>query len=737
MADFFNEILNMSINASWLILAVMLIRLIFAKAPKWIRGITWAMVGLRLVLPFSFETALSLIPSAEAIPQETVRSHSAENIGTAEVLSYIGNNPVSYSIAIQDGSIIFNEYCAPDVETVNPLLIIMTVASVLWLIGLATLLIYTAISTFRLKSKISSAVLLRDNVYQSEAVGSPFIFGIIKPKIYIPFGLSEDTLQYVEAHENAHLRRFDHITKIIGFLILCLHWFNPLVWLAYSLFCKDIELACDEKVLRETEAEKRREYATAILDCGISRRRIAACPLAFGETSIKERVKNALSYKKPMIWVIIVAVIACIAVAIGFMTNPDDKSKNPSTPFTATEGSSSHLGVKMTVTDLNLEGDDPTVTVEWSNGIENTVFFGEQFDILYCENGRWESCLKPDTENITHLLLYMLKPGGKKEMVYHINNFDLSRQGDYRVSATYELDIYMDQSLSRQLGVYAGFSLSEAVTVNPNVTNPFPLEPESATVNNEFIGIQSGSIPYSDALMEKYPIPDGYDDVPIFAGASNRDKLYYSSIQHLPTYGIRSVEDLEEYKRMTLRGTAYERKSVLDGYDEEFFEDNILIMINSLEQNDRFTYRMMGVYSSGSDVWVLIEKTHPKEYKDGDTAYGINVAIEVRRKDIPNAETFDAWIERNILPEESVTFENKYKTFIGTVTSVRDDVITVKSDEGETVHIDGTWLGNTAVAIRVDNPSSWRIGDKAEIIYTALYKGADSIVKGVVSVTKK
>lgn len=737
MADFFNEILNMSINASWLILAVMLIRLVFAKAPKWIRGITWAMVGLRLILPFSLETALSLIPSAEAIPQETVRSHSAENIGTAEVLSHIGNNPVSYSIGIQDGSIIFNEYCAPDVETVNPLLIIMTVASVLWLIGLAALLIYTAISTYRLKSKISTAVLLRDNIYQSEAVGSPFIFGIIKPKIYIPFGLSEDTLQYVEAHENAHLKRFDHITKIIGFLILCLHWFNPLVWLAYSLFCKDIELACDEKVIKEMETETRREYAAAILDCGISRRRIAACPLAFGETSIKERVKNALSYKKPMLWVIVVAVIACIAVAIGFMTNPDNKSENPSTPFTATEGSSSHLGVKMTVTDLNLEGDDPTVTVEWSNGIENTVLFGEQFDILYCENGRWESCLKPDTENFSHLLLYTLEPGSKKEMVYHINNFDLSRQGDYRVSATYELDIYMDQSLSRQLGIYAGFSLSEAVAVNPNATNPFPPEPESATVNNEFVGIQSGSIPYSEAIMEKYRIPDGYDDVPIYAGASNRDKLYYSSIRHLPTYGIRSVEELEDYKKMTLGGTAYERQSVLDGYDEDFFEDNILIMINSMESNDRFTYRMLGVYSSGSNVWVLIEKTHPKEYRDNDTAYGINVAIEVRKKDIPHAETFDAWIERDILPEESVTFENKYKTFTGTVTSVGEDFISVKSDEGETVHIDGTWLGNTSVAIRVDNPNEWQAGDKAEVIYTALYKGADSIVKGVMSVTKK
>lgn len=735
MADFFNEILNMSITASWLILAVMLIRFIFSKAPKWIRGVMWAMVGIRLIIPFSLESALSLIPSAETIPQEIIRTDPSDNIGAAEILGYIGNNPVSYDLGIQDGSICFNEICAPDCDTVNPLLLILTVASVLWIIGLATMLIYTVISTFMLKSKISTAVLLRDNIYQSEAVDSPFIFGIIKPKIYIPYGLSEDTLQYVEAHENAHLKRFDHITKLLGFLVLCVHWFNPLVWLAYNLFCKDIELACDEKVIREMETEKRKEYACAILDCGISRRRIAACPLAFGETSIKERIKNALSYKKPMLWVIIVAVIACIAVAIGFMTNPDKKNETPSTSFTATEGSASHEGVKMTVTDLKLDGDDPTVTVEWSNKLENTVLFGEPFDLLYYENGKWESCLKPDTDNYFNLPLYTLKPDGKTEMVYHIGNFDLSNPGNYRVTAAYELDIYQDMALSRVLTAYAGFSIGEAVA--PNVTNPFPLEPESATVNNEFVGIQSGSIPYSDARMEKYRIPDGYDDVPIYGGASNNHKLYYSSIRHLPTYGIRSVAELEEYKRMTLVGTAYEQKSILDEYDEEFFEDNILIVINSMESNDRFTYKMMGVYSSGSDVWVLIEKTHPKEYRDNDTAYGINIAIEVKKEHIPKAQTFDAWIERDILPEESVTFENKYKTFSGKVTSVKDDVIVLRSDEGEVVHINGTWLGNTSVAIRVDNPSDWQVGDKAEVIYTSLYESADSTVIGVVSVTEK
>ncbi len=739
MGSFFNELLNLSITASWLILAVMLYRLVFARngeIPTWCRGLLWAMVGIRLVIPFSIEYSRSLIPNAKIIPQEIIHSHTPDSIGGAEILEYIGNNPVSYELGMQNGSIIFTEYCAPDCDTVNPLLLILTVASVLWIIGLAALLIYTVISTYKLKSKISSAVLLRDNIYQSENVDSPFIFGFIKPKIYIPYGLSEETLRYVEAHENAHLKRLDHITKLLGFLILCVHWFNPLVWIAYTLFCKDIELACDEKVIRDMEIEKRKEYATAILECGVSRRKIAAYPLAFGEISIKQRVKNALKYKKPAVFGIVTAILMCILVAILFMTTRENpKDKTPSKTFVATESGASHEGVRMTVTDLILDGDDPTVTVEWSNNLENTVLFGEPFDVLYYENGKWESCLKPDTDNYFNLPLYVLKPDGKKEMVYHIGNFDLSRSGNYRVTATYELDIYQDMALSRVLTAYAGFSIGEAVI--PNVTNPFPDEPESVTVNNEFVGIQSGSIPYSEAKMEKYVIPDGYDDVAVYAGASNSHKLYYSSIRHLPTRCIKSIEELEDYKEMTLKGTAYAEYTMLNEYDEEFFEENILIMINSTESNDRFTYKMMGIYSSGSDVWVLIEKTHPKEYEDDDTAYGINIAVEVKKEYIPKAQTFDSWIERDILPEESVTFENKYKTFVGEVASVKDNVIVIKPDDGEVIHINGTWLGRKSVAIRVDNASDWQVGDRAEVIYTALYEGADSTVIGVVSVSKE
>lgn len=649
MADLFNGILNMSITAGWIILAVMLLRLIFHKAPKWIRCAMWGMVGLRLILPFSLESALSLIPSAEPIPQELVHSGTPDNLSTAEILSYVGNNSVSYELGIQDGSIIFNEICAPDCDTVNPLLLNLTVASVLWLVGIAALLIYACVSYIKLRSKVATAVLLRDNVYQSENVDSPFILGIIKPKIYIPFGMSDDAVGYVSAHENAHLRRRDHISKPLAFLVLCLHWFNPLVWAAYSLFSKDIELACDERVIREMNLDERKSYATAILDCGISRRRIAACPLAFGETSIKERVKNALSYKKPMLWVIIIAVIACVAVAVGFMTNPSKPDENnPS--FTPTDHGSSIVGINMTVTDIDLDSDRPTITVLWSNNLENTVLYGEPFGVEYYENGKWESCQKPDTENVFALPAYILEPNSTREKVYHVDNYDFSRSGNYRITATYDLDIYEGMSLSRVLSAYAGFAISEAAVANQGVTENF-LEPESVTPNNEFVGIQSASIPYSNVRSEKYMIPDGYDDTPIYAGASNSHKLYQSYLRHLPTYAIRSVEELEEYKKMTLGGTAYMEYTLFNEYDNEFFRDNLLIIINALEPNDRFSYKLLGVYSSGSDVWALIETTHSKEYENGDKAYGTNIAIEVRKDHIPKGQTFDSWVEKDVLAD--------------------------------------------------------------------------------------
>lgn len=322
MADIFSEIVNMSVSACWIILTVILLRLILRKAPKWINCVLWGIAGWRLVMPFSFESVISLIPSAEFVSDELLHSHSSVDVSGGEILKYVGNNPVRYELGISDGSLVFNEITAPDVDIVNPVLLNMYIFGIIWLVGVAVLSLYTVISFIRLKSKIKTAVLLRDNIYQSEAVVSPFVLGIIKPKIYLPFNMSEQNMEHVIAHETAHIKRKDYLWKPIGFLILTVHWFNPMVWLGYILFCRDMELACDERVVKQLNNEQRADYSEALLTCSVNRRRIAACPIAFGEVSVKSRIKSVLNYKKPALWMIVVALVSSAVVGVCFLTDP-------------------------------------------------------------------------------------------------------------------------------------------------------------------------------------------------------------------------------------------------------------------------------------------------------------------------------------------------------------------------------------------------------------------------------
>lgn len=311
MNEFFLKLINMSISASWLVLTVLLLRFVLKKAPRWVNVLLWGMVAVRLVFPFSIESALSLIPSAETVPMDIeMAAQPAINSGVPVINSVV--NPMLSSFAPPQ-----------DVLTsANPLQIWIPVLSILWVVGLAALVLYAAISYWRLCRKIREAVILLDNIYQSENVGSPFVLGVIKPKIYLPYHMEEQDLNHVVAHEQAHIRRKDHWWKPLGFLLLTIHWFNPLMWLAYVLLCRDIELACDEKVIKELGNEQRADYTQALVACSVNRRMIAACPLAFGEVGVKERVKSVMNYKKPAFWIIVLAVVICIAVAVCFLTNP-------------------------------------------------------------------------------------------------------------------------------------------------------------------------------------------------------------------------------------------------------------------------------------------------------------------------------------------------------------------------------------------------------------------------------
>lgn len=310
MDDVFLKLVNLSISASWLILAVLVLRVVLKKAPKWVMPLLWGVVALRLVCPFSIESALSLIPSAETIPSEIV-TETREPVLYEQATLDIVTNPtlpsaaeVPVGVSRQQAQVDFNIY------------------SVLWLAGMAALLVHALVSAGKLKRKLATAILLRDNIYESEFVDSPFVFGVVKPNIYLPMHMDEGTAAYVIAHECAHLARRDHWWKVLGYLVLALHWFNPLVWVAYILFCRDIELACDEKVVRGLDGAARADYSQALLSCAAPKRAVAACPLAFGEGNIKTRVKSALHYKKPAFWVAAAAVLAVVIVAVCFLTNP-------------------------------------------------------------------------------------------------------------------------------------------------------------------------------------------------------------------------------------------------------------------------------------------------------------------------------------------------------------------------------------------------------------------------------
>lgn len=311
MEQIFLTVLNMSITAGWMILAVAALRLLLKKAPKTIRIALWGLVALRLVFPFRIESVLSLIPSAEPVPQEIV---------------YSAAPAIASGIPAVDQSVnpaLAAAFTPNPAASVNPLQIITAFAARVWIAGAVILLVYCAVSYLRLYDRVRTAVPFRGHIFECDTVSSPFVLGIFRPRIYLPFGMEERDRELVVAHEETHIRRKDHWIKPFGFLLLAVYWFNPAVWLAYVLLCRDIELACDERVIQTLGEEEKRNYSNALLSCSVPHARIAACPVAFGEGNVRGRIKNVLNYKKPAFWLLVTAIIACAILAVCFLTDPE------------------------------------------------------------------------------------------------------------------------------------------------------------------------------------------------------------------------------------------------------------------------------------------------------------------------------------------------------------------------------------------------------------------------------
>lgn len=317
MKEIFVQLLNMSIVASWLIVAVVLFRFLFKKAPKWIVGLLWCMVGFRLICPLSFHSRFSLVPSQNTIVVE------GNNVVVDSGISSVDDTLNAY---LQQAT---HETETTVVSNSEKILTSQTVAILLyvWVAGICVLVFGSMFSYLRLKHRLKDATRYEDNIFQTEKIDSPFVFGILRPVIYIPYKLQAKQLECVIMHEKSHIKRKDYLIKPIGYILFAIYWFNPLVWIAYIMLCRDIELACDEKVIRELGYDKKKIYSQTLLECSIPQSMLLACPVAFAEVGVKERIVNVMKLKKTKKGIIVGAFAAVALVAIGFMTNPLSTSR--------------------------------------------------------------------------------------------------------------------------------------------------------------------------------------------------------------------------------------------------------------------------------------------------------------------------------------------------------------------------------------------------------------------------
>ncbi len=320
ISDVFIKLFNMSLSASVLITVIILLRFLLKRAPKWILPVLWALAGVRLVCPISIKSSHSLMPVSEPV----IKSISDNTVfldSGFEVIDKPVNGIIDHSI---DSSVTTQTAAGIDA---------ILVLSIIWIIGAFIMLAFAAISYIRLRMRVAVSVPLEDNIRVCDNIESPFVLGILRPVIYLPSGVSESDIRHVLSHERAHLKRLDNLWKPLGYLLLIVYWFNPFIWIAFILFCKDIELACDEKVISDFKLHDKKAYATALLNLGMNRRMVLACPLAFGEVGVKERVKSVMNYKKPAFWIVIIAVVICAFVAVTFLSDPIiEKAENNSLP---------------------------------------------------------------------------------------------------------------------------------------------------------------------------------------------------------------------------------------------------------------------------------------------------------------------------------------------------------------------------------------------------------------------
>ena len=510
MEKLFLNLFNISITACWFILAILLFRLIFRKAPKFILPVLWGLVAIRLIIPFNIESSLSLVPSAETIPEKVLTGPSFDINSGIEI---IDNNINGY---LDDRY--FEGVTVPTENGLNT----MRILSLIWVIGISLMFIYAFVSCIRIKSRINESVKTEANIYICDRISAPFIFGIIKPQIYLPSILPQNDRQYVIAHENAHIKRLDYLWKPLGFLILSVYWFNPLIWVAYIFFCRDIESACDQKVLKQMGSKIKKAYAEALINCNAPRKMLTVSPLAFGETGVKNRIKAILSYKKPVFWVIILAIITAVAVAAAFLTNPredididnilivEGEDNHGATTIKVNKDDKAELILKEVVT----KGESPYVKAVLKNRSDDMLCYGEKItlyrndkEIKISEGYGWDD------------ILNILQPNNETEIKINLDGFDVSKSGYYKL----EKEFYFEGSPQEKFFLFINFSVAKDGSTESK-TQSKPKENQNpyfeATVieiyensvlvepDQEYYDSVGDSVTVSTDIISKNPLPD-------------------------------------------------------------------------------------------------------------------------------------------------------------------------------------------------------------------------------------
>lgn len=573
MTEFFVSVVNMSISAGWIVLAVLLLRLLLKKAPKWITVLLWGIVAVRLVCPFTIESALSLIPSAQTINPEVALNSPAIDSGVPIVDNIV--NPV-----IGGATISFQ----PEKE-LNFFKFIMPYLAGLWLVGIAALLIYTVVSYAKLKKKIGTAVLLRDNIFQSESVISPFVLGLVKPRIYLPFNMNEQDMEHVIAHEQAHIRRKDHWWKPFGFLLLTIHWFNPLMWLGYVLLCRDIELACDEKVIKELNTEQKADYSQALLTCSVNRRMIAACPLAFGEVGVKNRVKSVLNYKKPAFWIIVVAIAASVVVAVCFLTNP---KKDADIGISSQTSGSDLNGISVKIVDSELSGLSPFIKIKWTNNTEKKITYGEEFYIYQNTNGVWEDCRINDNY-FWNLVGYWTLPKSTSESDYYLSGLAMTQPGEYR----FETEFSVDGESNQKYKAWIEFKLEEGIAT-ASIHNYKPIE--LVYDDGMYSYVQTVDVAPTFMIVNGMQLYEKYNDGNISLPLGTFEEITLSKETFDSRF--RSVTEYSWQGDDTLKSLKNNNKRIWQLYCDASAETPQLYIL--LEQKDGTFYLGFGCYNCNS-----------------------------------------------------------------------------------------------------------------------------------------